>query len=93
MNKIGSCVHGVRTWTRYMSYEEEDICHMRTRINGVRTWTRYMSYEEEDTCHMRRRIHGVRTRRRYLLGGSARCCGVANNNHTHTSNDNIINRI
>jgi hypothetical protein len=34
-----------------MSYEEEDTCHMRTRINGVRTWTRYMSYEEEDTCH------------------------------------------
>jgi hypothetical protein len=42
----------------YMSYGEEDTCHMRRRIHVI--WGGgYMSYEEEDTCHMRRRIHVI----------------------------------
>jgi hypothetical protein len=38
-----------------MSYEEEDICHMRRRIYVISGG----GYEEEDTCHMRRRIHVI----------------------------------
>jgi hypothetical protein len=47
----------------YMSYEEEDTCHMRKMIHALGGG--YMSYEEEDTCHeeddtcIRRRIHVI----------------------------------
>jgi hypothetical protein len=45
-----------------MSYEEEDACHMRRRMQIFSHILQSicgggcMSYEEEDACHMRRRM-------------------------------------